>query len=92
LDILGATPRRLNILGAAAGTRQRARSLNILTAGGLLLRLRSLLQHCLSLADLGRALRLSTGDGRQRRDDCHAHDCREKSLHHRLFHFLSCVK
>src|SRR6267143_4817382 len=70
LDVLTRT-RGLDVL---ARSSKRPRGLNVLG-------LRNLLQHCLSLADLGRALRLRVGDGRHRRDDCDAHDCREKSLH-----------
>ena len=71
LNIL-TSPRGLNVL---TGTGERPRRLDILG-------LRRLLQHGLRLADFSRALlRLCVGDRRQRRDDCRAHDCCEKSLH-----------
>ena len=71
LNIL--TPRSLLILPSAG---ERPRRLNILTLGDPA-------QHRFRLVDLG-AGRLSVHRGRQRAEDCHAHDCCEKSFHRSL--------
>ena len=96
LDILFTTRRlnvlttgRLNILATRGLNVLASRSLLILTSAGERPRRLNILalgdpaQHRLRLVDLW-AGRLSVHRGRKCTEDCHAHDCCEKSFHRSL--------
>ena len=89
LTSAGERPRRLNILPARGLNILTPRSPLILTSAGERPRRLNILalgdpaQHRLRLVDLW-AGRLSVHRGRKCTEDCHAHDCCEKSFHRSL--------